>query len=141
MKTILIPINDSELSQAVLPTAQWLAQDLNAEVVLLTVGAPPETSEQQEEEAARLENVLDQAQERLEGISVERRVDRSRDPATGILHAIRDINPDLVVMSTHGHSPIGEMIEGSVSDEVVRAATVPVTLVRPAEARQSGRIV
>lgn len=131
MTTIIVPVDGSRLSHAALPVAKWMADGLDARIVLLTVGAPPETAEQQEEERRRLRANLDVAQQELNGIDVERRTEQSRDPVNGILHAVRDTGADLVVMSTHGHSAIAELIEGSVAEEVVRAGVVPVTLVRP----------
>ncbi len=38
---------------------------------------------------------------------------------------------DLVAMSTHGRSELGELILGSVADEVLREVGIPVLLVEP----------
>jgi nucleotide-binding universal stress UspA family protein len=40
---------------------------------------------------------------------------------------------DLIVMTTHGRGPLSRFWLGSVADEMVRRATVPVLLLRPAE--------
>lgn len=48
-----------------------------------------------------------------------------------IIKFIKTNNVDLVVMSTHGASGIKRAILGSVADEVVRNARVPVLLIRP----------
>jgi nucleotide-binding universal stress UspA family protein len=41
---------------------------------------------------------------------------------------------DLIVMTTHGHGPLTRSWLGSVADELVRRAPVPILLVRPREA-------
>jgi nucleotide-binding universal stress UspA family protein len=56
------------------------------------------------------------------------------DAATEILNEVAQRRADLIVMSTHGRSGIGRWIYGSVADQVMRRAPVPVLLV-PAHAR------
>jgi nucleotide-binding universal stress UspA family protein len=55
------------------------------------------------------------------------------DPVAAILDAARLHRADLIVMSTHGRSGLGRMVYGSVADQVLRHAEVPV-LVVPATA-------
>jgi nucleotide-binding universal stress UspA family protein len=45
MTKILVPLDGSNLSAAALPVAAWLSRGLNAEIILLTVGETPETTE------------------------------------------------------------------------------------------------
>src|SRR5208283_3917513 len=40
---------------------------------------------------------------------------------------------DLIVMATHGRGPLGRFGVGSVADELIRRAPIPVLLVRPSE--------
>jgi nucleotide-binding universal stress UspA family protein len=42
---------------------------------------------------------------------------------------------DLIVMATHGRGPVKRFLVGSVADELIRRATVPILLVRTSEAR------
>jgi nucleotide-binding universal stress UspA family protein len=42
-------------------------------------------------------------------------------------------NADLIVMTTHGRGPLSRFWLGSVADQLIRQAPVPVLLVRPAE--------
>ncbi|HTU20145.1 MAG TPA: universal stress protein [Gemmataceae bacterium] len=51
--------------------------------------------------------------------------------ANSILQRVHDRKADLVVMTTHGRGSLGRMFLGSVADEMVRRAAVPVLLVRP----------
>lgn len=131
MTRILVPVDGSDLSEAALPVAEELAKGLAAEVVLLSVGPPPETTPQAEEERADLQQIVDRAASRLSGVDVRTRIDTGRDPVHGILEAVDEEDIDYVVMSTHGRSGLAEVAEGSVAREVIRAGRVPVMLVRP----------
>jgi len=54
--------------------------------------------------------------------------------ADGILERARVSNADLIVMTTHRRGPGSRFILGSVADELVRRASVPLLLMRPSEA-------
>jgi nucleotide-binding universal stress UspA family protein len=53
--------------------------------------------------------------------------------ADALLEQVRARRADLVVMTTHARSPVGRFFLGSVADELLRRAEVPVLLVRPRE--------
>lgn len=53
-------------------------------------------------------------------------------PASGILRVAQEGQVDAIAMATHGRGPMGRALMGSVADKVVRGATVPVLLHRPA---------
>ncbi len=55
-------------------------------------------------------------------------------PASVIVEAARVNRADVIVMSTHGRSGLGRLVFGSVAESVLRGTTVPILLVRPAEA-------
>lgn len=52
------------------------------------------------------------------------------DPATAIVEYADERGVDLVVMATGGRQGIGRRLLGSVTDRVVRTASVPVLTVR-----------
>jgi nucleotide-binding universal stress UspA family protein len=57
------------------------------------------------------------------------------DPAAEVTAAADRENCDLIAMATHGHKLIGDMIHGSVANQVRHRSMVPVLLVRaPAKA-------
>lgn len=57
------------------------------------------------------------------------------DPATEVTAAAEREQCDLIAMATHGHKLIGDMIHGSVANQVRHRSMVPVLLVRaPAKA-------
>lgn len=72
---------------------------------------------------------------RESGALVETRVVMSRRPAQGILDTADDEHVDSIVLSTHGLGASSRLVLGSVADEVIRGARVPVLIFRPASAR------
>ncbi len=52
-------------------------------------------------------------------------------PLHALLDYVREIQPDLVVLGTHGHGVVASLLLGSVAEGMVRKATVP-TLIVPA---------
>jgi nucleotide-binding universal stress UspA family protein len=52
-------------------------------------------------------------------------------PSEEILHAAREKKVDLIAMSTHGRGGVARLIAGSVAEEVLRKARVPVLVTRP----------
>ena len=60
------------------------------------------------------------------------------DPATEISAAAERERCDLIAMATHGHKLIGDVVYGSVANEVRHKTMVPVLLVRaPAGSRRA----
>ncbi|HEX5368315.1 MAG TPA: universal stress protein [Dehalococcoidia bacterium] len=127
---ILVPLDGSELSDAVIPYAESLAQKLGGELVLVMVGEVAETSKQFNEEMNELTQALEK---RAERVSVPHRVHAvpAGDPVDGILQALNEEDADYIVMSTHGRSGLSDLVQGSVASGVVRRAKVPVLLKRP----------
>jgi nucleotide-binding universal stress UspA family protein len=70
------------------------------------------------------------ARVRAEGITVDTRV-YADEAAEAITWAAAAEQAALIVMSTHGRSGVGRWIYGSVADQVLRRAAVPVLLVPP----------
>lgn len=58
------------------------------------------------------------------------------DPATTIIEQAREINPDVIVMATHGRTGIVRALFGSVAEMVVRSGIAPVLLVHPEDVRR-----
>jgi nucleotide-binding universal stress UspA family protein len=83
--------------------------------------------EVEEEDAAYLAQVKD----RLDAKGIEVTCEEPEGPAAkAIIECARQVNADLIAMTTHGRSGLGRAVLGSVADEVVRKAPCPVLLVR-----------
>ena len=55
-------------------------------------------------------------------------------PDQAILAEARRIRADAIVMGSHGHTSVGELLLGSTAHRVVQRAMIPVLLVRVPEA-------
>jgi nucleotide-binding universal stress UspA family protein len=135
LKTILLPLDGSSLAERALIYAAALAQRSGARVVLVEAvqahtfpGADP--GDAQSQITDRAEAYLSSLATRLtgDGIDAEPHVYYDQ-PVNAIADAARRHQADVIVMSTHGRSGLGRMVYGSVADQVLRHAAIPVLLV------------
>jgi nucleotide-binding universal stress UspA family protein len=56
-------------------------------------------------------------------------VEQSGDPVRGILHAIEEEQPDLVVIAKTEETGLTSLSERSITDELLRESRVPVRVV------------
>lgn len=139
---VLVPLDGSQLAEAILPFVEQVAGPLDAEVVLLRVIEPlyavelvasagvvaPDTFALRDMHA---EHYLSDVECRLstKGLRVRTRVALGR-PEEEILAAARATSADLIAMATHGRGGLGRLLFGSVAEAIVHAAAVPVLLFR-----------
>ncbi len=132
--TILVPVDGSELGDAILTQLRRLLVVRDARVTLLRV--VPLVGD----EAARpMQERLDAAQAhlgRLRAGLLARGVDArtlllTGDPAAVILDVVKTERPSLVALSTHGRSGPSRWVRGSVAERVLRACEVPLLLANP----------
>jgi nucleotide-binding universal stress UspA family protein len=145
---ILVPLDGSARSSAAVPYAEALARRFEAEIVLLsvrelsvpTVGAAyaealePGRRHEEGEEASEVA-----AQDLARKGVRARALVWEGDPAARILDAGRASSVDLIVMATHGRSGLARWTLGSVTETVLRAATVPVLVVPRAGSGGEGK--
>ena len=55
---------------------------------------------------------------------------KNGDPAEIIIETAKEQNCDLIVMGTHGHGAITDVLIGSTAKRVVRQSTIPVLVIR-----------
>ena len=137
-KRILCPIDFDENSMAALDLAAQLAQERNATVYILhVVRAPiepsevpvePQVPEWERDAKARLESV---ARRHVDGKANFTLVLKTGDPFAGIMEAQRELNPDSLVIATHGRTGVGHLLLGSVAERVIRESWCPVVTMRP----------
>ncbi|MFN8499818.1 MAG: universal stress protein [Anaerolineae bacterium] len=135
-KSILVPLDGSELSEQALPLAKSIARGMNARLLLLQavhpLGLPngPLNGHQiraiNEAEAYLAKIASDLLSD---GIIADTAV-MDASPAHAILDEIRLRGIDMVVMTTHGRSGLGRWVYGSVAEAVLHGSSVPVLLVR-----------
>jgi nucleotide-binding universal stress UspA family protein len=137
---ILVPLDGSKLAEQALPHAVAQAERFGARITLLKVLGPlPEPAmagrsvvrgaEERSAELARqyLEKVAEPIREK--GVPVET-VTLEGKPYVEIIRHAEESQADLVVISTRGYSGLSRWLLGSVTDRVVRGATIPVLLVQ-----------
>lgn len=136
---ILVPTDGSEEVGSVIDHAVTLARDTGARlhglyvVDTATATAVPEaqwtTMEEFLEDAG--EQALGAFKSRTDGADVPVRTAlRHGTPHQEILAYVDEHDIDLVVMGTHGRSGIDRVLLGSVTEKVIRQATVPVLVTR-----------
>ena len=133
---IVAPLDGSKRSEQSLPPAVSLARAMGIGVSLIYAmqaetepSGPPGRAHQVETLADEyLEEIRDEL--RQEGVgSVEQHVQLG-DPAEVILEFAEGTPDCLIVMATHGRSPMQRWLLGSVTDRVSRHSTCPVLVVR-----------
>jgi len=132
VKRILVPLDGSRLSEAVVPLAEALARDYEAEILLVrALRAQPsvDAEVQAQHEAERYLAAM--AQELavcgVKGVQWKVWYD---DAARAIADAAGYNDVDLIAMSTHGRGGLSRLLFGSVAESLVRKAPAPVLLVR-----------
>jgi nucleotide-binding universal stress UspA family protein len=132
---ILVPLDGSEASEAVLPIVSSLAGPFDFAVQLLHVveAALPLPGWEAEAYVARVAALL-----QARGLRVDVTV-RAGLPAEVIPAVAAETKSGLVAMSTHGRSGLGRLFLGSVAERVLRSVSVPVLLWKPpAGTREAG---
>ncbi|MBA7608711.1 hypothetical protein ES703_15893 [subsurface metagenome] len=149
-RTILVPLDGSELAESVLPHVEALAKQRDAElvdVVLLRVCEPPVISsdypptmplsweEHVEQEMDKFRRVSEQylagVEKRLKDAGLRVRSEVLDGNPAGEIVDYANRNPfNLIVMATHGGSGLSRWAFGSVADKVLRVISSPIFLVR-----------
>ena len=135
---ILIPIDGSEAAENAIPHALDLAETYDASLYTVSVVDTSDTEDENEHEAM-FEKFEEQSQDMVE--DVIRRAE-ARDirttagsiaegkPHRAILDYANARDIDLIVMGTHRRRGILYPLRRSVTEKVIRRATVPVVSVR-----------
>jgi nucleotide-binding universal stress UspA family protein len=122
IRSILVPVGSGGLSLCVLPHAVEMARLFGARVMVLHAQASGES-----DSTASVADVA--ARFRLEGIETTTLVEPG-NPVDTILSACKSRAVDLAILSTHGRSGLSRLVLGSVTEEVLRQARVPLLVVR-----------
>lgn len=146
VRTLLVPLDGSRLGEAALPWAACLARARGLPIALARVvpwpsyavappmgaGLTPELYNELlvgDQRAAAL--YLDGLRDRLagEGLPVRTAV-RTGIAVENILELADERGAAAIAMSTHGRGGLGRLILGSVAEQLLHLATIPILLVR-----------
>jgi nucleotide-binding universal stress UspA family protein len=153
MKKILIPVDFNPLATAALEYASQFAARSGATLIVVysdTFEPPAEfTVGQAASLAASIAESRRRTVEELERYAHEhvpetmplRTEVRDALPVAGILAAIAEHDPDLVVMGTHGRGGLSRLMYGSVTEAVLAATDVPVLTINRTDAAKPPRTV
>ena len=142
-KHILIPLDGSELAELALADAVAIGHLSHAEITLFHAVPPLESGP-----AIDLTHPIyvDQqwSSQKILALEYLNTICKRLGNSSNKIHKVVEIGPaadmiidyahqhpiDLIVMSTHGRSGLKRWVYGSVADKVLRAAGVPVLLIR-----------
>jgi nucleotide-binding universal stress UspA family protein len=141
---LLVPLDESHLSEAVLGPVMELATRLNAEVVLTEVVTwPPLVYSDPVElmagdidaQVAAARRYLADVTTRLRqsGFSVRCLTGVGRTAAETIVRLARDEHADLIAMATHGRGGLARVVLGSTTTGTLQHARLPLLIVRPTD--------
>ena len=141
-KHILVPLDGSKLAEAALPVAASLARTFKAPVTLLHIieqDAPDEIHRDRHlTKAKEAETYLARIAKRV--FPTKAKVDWHvhtapvEDVARSIVdHSSDEIQPDLIILCSHGNSGMHDLFFGNIAQEVAAASGTPVLLIKPNE--------
>lgn len=135
LKKILIPMDGSGESEAVLGQVRRLLHGTEAQVILFRASPRVQlgriSTRTADRLAAEARDHIDASVRTLSAQGVRcTGLTRRGDPAKSILATAADEDATLIAMTTHGRGGLARWIMGSVADQVVRSAAVPVLLCR-----------
>ncbi len=146
---VLVPLDGSKVGEAALPVINQLVEKCGPGVEVgitllgvitmlrhwVVVGEASAPVSYSEEELTlikqRVENYLTKTSEALKQprVTVKMMI-TTGNAAEEILRVTSEINADLIAMSTHGRSGLRRLAFGSITDKILRGASVPVLMVR-----------
>ncbi|MAF85177.1 MAG: hypothetical protein CL875_01620 [Dehalococcoidales bacterium] len=142
---ILVPLDGSELAECVLPHVKTIAVGCNVVKVTLVRGVaplhirggmevriPPEERQRLEKQSIdTARNYLEKLVESLKDTDIAAQSEvLYGDVVDKILDYANNNEADLIVIATHGRSGVSRWVWGSIADRILRAACVPVLMIR-----------
>jgi nucleotide-binding universal stress UspA family protein len=145
LRSVVVPLDGSELAETVLPTVAELAKRLNLEVVLfraytipytayvpLEGFAPPVDQELIQAFRDEVTAYLEKRTEAMRQMGVDKVSYTAKEgfAADEIISLARKTPDNLIAMCTHGRSGVKRWVLGSVTETVVRHSGDPVLVIR-----------
>lgn len=142
IRKILVPIDDSELSNKVLDSAITLAERFAAHIHVLYVRheTRPKTIDEQARDEEEFDTeyrtvretallILRDKNHTLPEDHIHAEV-RTGTPLECILQAADDVSPDVIVMGTHGQQNLADRLVGTTTERVLLRARQPLFVIR-----------
>jgi nucleotide-binding universal stress UspA family protein len=146
IRSVLVPLDGSPFAEQALPWAAAIAVAALARLRLTLVHQSP-SPPPLDEGTRRLYTRIELALRKSEREYLAKVADRLRQqhgahvakatlqgaPAPALVRYVREVEPEIVVMTTHGAGGIRRAWIGSVADQLVRSLETPLLLIRPRE--------
>jgi nucleotide-binding universal stress UspA family protein len=138
IERILVPLDGSQMAESVLPVAVAVAKCISAQIILLHIieDRPPRNvhGEPHLTSASESHEYLGKLVDRLRAeVAVDMHVHEAQehDVALSVAAHAEELDIGMIVLSTHGRSGPKRVVWGSIAQQVLRRAQVPVLLARP----------
>ena len=145
---ILVPLDGSKASEAVLPHVKALAEKFHAEVFLMSVEPHPMVANYTDASMRwQLKNRDDAAERYLDNIAADLRQAGltvssgvfEGQIAETILKQAFSMHSNLIAMATHGVSGVGGVLLSGIAGRVLHHSPIPLLLVKPDAIEESDR--
>lgn len=142
IKKILVPIDFSDYSKKALQYTVSFAKQFNSEINLvyviepiiypadLSMGQIVITKADIDYEEKAKEELTELAKTAIGELLSYNIIVKTGKPFMEIIGTAKDIDADLIIISTHGHTGVEHLLFGSTSEKVVRKAPCPVLTLR-----------
>ncbi|MGQ9548306.1 MAG: universal stress protein [Roseiflexus sp.] len=143
LRRVLVPLDGSPLSEAIIEHVVRIGRIMDFEYTLLRVVDPAalglSSRDEQTADSTMLQPLKDRAHMYLDRQAEELRAQGLRvetvvavgEPASSILTYARTYGSDMIAMATHGRGGVSLVLLGSVADKVLRGASLPMLLYSP----------
>ena len=140
-RTILLATDLSSASTFAETEGITLARDLRSSLVVLSVIDPKSPRSGRGEWLQRMDQARSALEDRSRNLMARARAEGvpvrlliwAGDPAESIVDAAVAESAAYIVVGSHGRHGMDRMVQGSISDQVIRNATVPVVVARQRE--------
>ena len=136
MKRILVPMDFSDVTPYLLDTVKMIATATKAHVILLNVMPHSDIPMLASTEAVLMRNVkedyelLNVFNRQLEEAGLSATIDQPQGSAVEtILEECKKESVDMIVMGSHGHGALYNLLVGSVTSGVLKSSKCPVLVV------------
>ncbi|NNE97705.1 MAG: universal stress protein, partial [Pyrinomonadaceae bacterium] len=143
---IVVPLDGSSLAEQALATARAFSRAYNAELEIICVENEEAeenihmTDAQMIEHRTELQKYISLVSQLIRDDNLEVKTHyRYGEPASEIDAVSREMNADLIVMTTRGKFEIGQIITKSMAQRVIQNTSTPVLLIRPTNNWRSRR--
>jgi nucleotide-binding universal stress UspA family protein len=145
LRKILVALDGSRFSEAIIPYAERLAKGIGSEVVLLKVIEPSklpqlaayiDREKYEEDFMAKLKREAARYLSKKKTALANKEVNVNSEllegkPVDTILQYVEDKSVNLIALTTHGFSGITKWAYGSVASRIIEGSPKPILLVRP----------